>query len=474
MKSDLMTRKIIIFFSFLIVSAFSLGQNVTVKGYATGAKNRCVRVKTYSDLISNKEELLVTTYTDSNGYFEAKFKTSDIKYGKLYIDYYSSDIYIEPNKTYEIKTRSIIINDATDKENHNLKPLIFDYVILNSKPNDLNSLIQKFNINYNNFLLKNMKLCRSKVFKAKIDTLKTNLADTFSNITNEYFKNYMKYRFATLEFQANAASDNYLFDRYLYKQPILFDNIEFMSFFNEFYDGYFNQADRPVRLYDIEKAVNIQKSRDALLDTLGKDTTFRNEYYREVIALKMLNTAYGMPEFSTKCIEQVLNQFAEKSKFEKVRLISKNIIRVHSRLSINSPAPEFKISNIDGDKVSLSDFKGSIVYIGFFQSRNLACLEEFELMRKLYDKYSDTIQFVSICCDRDSSTYSKFVKEKKYKWPILYCGMNFKLLDEYQVRSFPFYFIIGKEQNILLYPAESPSNNIESVFKEIGRREQKK
>jgi peroxiredoxin len=469
-----MTKKTIILFSFLIVSTLSYGQNVTIKGYATGAKNRCVRVKAYSDLISFKEDLLVTTYTDSSGYFEAKFKSSDIKYGKIFVDYYSSDIYIEPNKTYEIKTRTIVINDATDKENHNLNPLVFDYVILNSKPNDLNSLVQKFNIHYNNFLIKNMNLCRSKIFKAKIDTLKMNMADTFSNITNEYFKNYLKYRFAALEFQVNAASDNYLFDRYLYKQPVLFDNIEFMSFFNEFYEGYFNQADKPVRLYDIEKAVNIQKSRDALLDTLGRDTTFRNEYYREIIALKMLNMAYGMPEFSIKCIVHVLNQFAEKSKFDKVKQISKNIIWVHSRLAVNTLAPEFKISNIDGDKVSLSDFKGSIVYLGFFQSRNLACQEEFELMRKLYDKYSDTIQFVSLCCDRDSSTYAKFVKEKKYKWPILYCGMNFKLLDTYQVRSFPFYFIIDRDQKILLYPADSPSNNIEAVFKEIGRKEQKK
>lgn len=469
-----MFRKTIILFSLLIISALTFGQNVIIKGYATGAKNRCIRIKAYSDLISYREDLLATVYTDSNCYFEAKFKTSETRYGKIYVDYYSSDIYLEPNKTYEIKTRTISINDATDKENHNLKPLIFDYVITNSKPDDLNSLIQKFNIHYNNFLLKNMNLCRSKVFKAKIDTLKMALTDTFKDVKNDYFKSYLRYRFAGLEFQVNAGSDNYLFDRYLYKQTVLFDNIEFMSFFNEFYDSYFNQTDRPVRLYDIEKAVNIQKSRDALLDTLGRDTTFRNEYYREVIALKMLNMAYGMQQFSPQCIMLVLNQFAEKSKFEKVKQISKNIIWTHTRLAINTPAPEFKISNIDGEKVSLADYKGSIVYLGFFQSRNLACQEEFELMRKLYDKYSDTIQFVSLCCDRDSATYAKFVKEKKYKWPMLYCGMNFRLLDAYQVRSFPFYLLIDRNQKIILYPAETPSNNIEAVFKEIGRREQKK
>jgi peroxiredoxin len=468
-----MTKNAILLFSLLIISAITFGQNVTIKGYATGANNRCVRVKAYSDLISYREDLLVTTYTDSNGYFEAKLKVNDIVYGKIFIDYYSSDIYLEPNKIYEIKSRTITINDATDKENHNLRPLIFDYIILNSKPGDLNSQIEKFNISYNNFLLKNMKFCRSKIFKDKLDTLKMALTDTFRDVKNEYFRNYLKYRFAALEFQVNAASDNYLFDKYFYKQSVLFDNIEFMTFFNEFYEGYFNQADRPVRLYDLEKAINLQKSRDALLDTLGKDTTFRNEYYREVIALKMLNMAYGMPEFSPQCVMAVLNQFADKSKFDKVKQIARNIIKVHAKLAYNTPAPEFKISNIDGDKVCLSDFKGSIIYLGFFQTKNIACLEEYELMRKLYDKYSDTIQFVSLCCDRDSASYAKFVKDKKYKWPILYCGMNFKLFDAYEIKNFPFYVIIDRKQNILRYPAETPSNNIEAIFKEMGRKEKR-
>jgi len=468
-----MTRKTILLFILFIVYTVSFGQNVTIKGHTTGAKEKCVRVKAYSDFISFKEELLATSYTDTNGYFETKLKINDNRYGKIYIDYYSSDIYLEPNKNYEIQTSKITINETTDKENHFLKPLTFDYVFLNSKPDDINILIQKFNVLYNSFVIKNIRLCRSKIFKAKYDTLKQAVADTFKNINNEYLRNYIRFRYASLEFEINMGSDNYIFDKYLYKQPILFENIEFMNFFNEFYESYFNQADKPVRLYDIVKAVNLQKSKEALLDTLGKDTIFINEYYREVVALKLLNMAYGMPDFSPSNVIEVLKQFADKSKFDKVKLISKNIISVLTRLTPGTPAPDFKISNIDGDKVTLNDFKGSILYLTFFQSRNIPCLEEFEMMRKLYDKYSDTIQFVALCCDRDSSTYSKFVKEKQYKWPVLYCGMNFKLLENYNIKSFPAFVIIDRNLNIMINPAVKPSSNIESVFKEIGRFEKK-
>ena len=53
-------------------------------------------------------------------------------------------------------------------------------------------------------------------------------------------------------------------------------------------------------------------------------------------------------------------------------------------------APEFSLKDIDGEKVTLSDyFGGGPVYISFWATWCKPCREELKIIEGLYEKYSD-------------------------------------------------------------------------------------
>lgn len=54
------------------------------------------------------------------------------------------------------------------------------------------------------------------------------------------------------------------------------------------------------------------------------------------------------------------------------------------------PAPDFTLDSIDGEQVSLSDFKGkSVVILDFWETTCDPCLKEMPHLVKLYEKYKD-------------------------------------------------------------------------------------
>jgi hypothetical protein len=54
-----------------------------------------------------------------------------------------------------------------------------------------------------------------------------------------------------------------------------------------------------------------------------------------------------------------------------------------------------------------------------------------------------------------------------YPWTFLHFSNQPDLLDDYDIRGYPSYFLIGPEGRLILSPAPSPVENFESTFLRI-------
>ena len=104
-------------------------------------------------------------------------------------------------------------------------------------------------------------------------------------------------------------------------------------------------------------------------------------------------------------------------------------------------------------------------------------------MPDLKKKYGDYIEFVSICLDDDPKALIGFLKENpKYDWHFAHYQGNLALLENYNVRSVPSYYLIGPEGEMVdanaLRPAPlSPGaqyTTIDKTFWAIKRKFHKK
>ncbi len=105
--------------------------------------------------------------------------------------------------------------------------------------------------------------------------------------------------------------------------------------------------------------------------------------------------------------------FAHDADFEKMGIVKPRTVK---------SAPEFDLKDLEGNPVSLKDFKGKPILLNFWATWCEACKEELPSMQRLYEHLKPMgIEIVAISIDRSNKDRIKqYVKEYGLTFPILW------------------------------------------------------
>lgn len=460
-------RKITIIIGLLCLTVSILtAQNVRINGSTTNAVGKKIRLFTYTDYISELPKKLDETIIDASGKFTLKTSIGDTYYAWLQIDQYKAELYLEPNNEYSI---TILPFDFASDEK--IAPFMdkrkLQIEFNNPSLTDLNQLTARFNVIYNDFILTYFNDLYKRRDKSKLDTLNNKITKEFQEVNNAYFNNYIKYRIAGIEQMGSLTSQKKLYQKYIENKPILYNNIEYMIFFLQFYEKFIFNGNHNVNDTELKHYINETKDYTKLMDSLGVDNYVRNEVVREIVFLQGMKDIYYSKKYDESGIIEILRKFSVKSKFKEHKQIAQNLIASFNSLNIGSRAPDFKLQDIKGKVYTLNSFKGKYTYLCFFTTWCGGCMPEVEAIRALKAKYNKDFNFVCISIDKEIMTLDFYLQKKKYDWYFLHYGGNIELLENYSVSTFPIFLLLDKEGNILKYPAIKPSEDIEKTFKEL-------
>ncbi|TXC91777.1 redoxin domain-containing protein [Metabacillus litoralis] len=110
-------------------------------------------------------------------------------------------------------------------------------------------------------------------------------------------------------------------------------------------------------------------------------------------------------------------------------------------------APDFELTTLDGEKMSLSDLKGKKVLINFWATWCPPCRSEMPDMQQIYDEYDDDVVIAAVNLTSSESsvdTVESFVNELSLTFPILLDEKG-KVNNEYEVLSYPTSYFIDEE-----------------------------
>lgn len=116
---------------------------------------------------------------------------------------------------------------------------------------------------------------------------------------------------------------------------------------------------------------------------------------------------------------------------------------------IYKQAPEFTLLDIDGNKVSLSDFKGKVVILDFWATWCPPCIAEIPHFIELYDEYKNRgLEVIGISVDWNGQrVVPPFAEERGINY-ILLLGDD-EVADLYGgIISIPTTFILDREGGI--------------------------
>ncbi len=122
--------------------------------------------------------------------------------------------------------------------------------------------------------------------------------------------------------------------------------------------------------------------------------------------------------------------------------------------NMNQAAPDFTLTNLQGEAVKLSDFKGKKVIINFWATWCKYCVTEMPDIEKFHQNNPNVV-ILGVNVD-PSSDVARFVKDKGLTFPIL-LDNEMKVATSYLIQPLPTTYFID-EEGIAYFKKEGSMN----------------
>ncbi|MDE0638049.1 MAG: redoxin family protein [Candidatus Poribacteria bacterium] len=116
--------------------------------------------------------------------------------------------------------------------------------------------------------------------------------------------------------------------------------------------------------------------------------------------------------------------------------------------------PDFSSAtfDIDGNPISLADYRGKVVLLDFWAVWCGPCVGEIPNIKEVYEKYHDKgFDVIGVSFDKDEAVVREFIKEKEIPWRQILDSGGFKgvFAEQYGVRGIPAPFLIDRNGKVI-------------------------
>lgn len=427
-------KKIVVSILLLLSLTMSLmAQNVTI----TGRVNRhgtLVRLLVCDDLLNRHETVIAETSSDENGFFMLEGKVEETLPASIAVGLERVDMILCPGASYEV---SIVIPEM-DRERSYFERETPTLRIKTAT--DKGICRQVFNadqiINY--YVLTYVdELFRRHQYKY-LDSIKDAL-DQEMDVKNEYVERYNTYKVASVQMAVNADGGKRVIEDYYDGNPVYYTCESYMDLFKDLFRNY----------------------------TVTEEFGERNPRLAEMITLFQLKDAYYGDVKLRKKVRNQLHNLKEKSKFAETRKMAVNMLSEFDRFAKGADAPDFELSDVNGNRAKLSDYKDKLVLLQFVEGSSALVNHQFESLATLHRQWQDSVQLITVTTKDQLANHRKRFEDHHYDWPLLDLGNEILLLERYEVRTFPEYFIILPGTKIGMAPAPALDGGMEKAVRKL-------
>ncbi len=228
-----------------------------------------------------------------------------------------------------------------------------------------------------------------------------------------------------------------------------------------------------------EQAVNFTNKEDERINNLYTSLLMENKDYDKAINVigDLIKSGNSSPEMKSELKEAYIKKNGSEkgygefaSKFEdaaKLKLIAKL-----KKEKIDEPAPGFTLTDLNGKKVSLADYKGKKVILDFWATWCGPCKSSFPGMKQAVEKFKDDKSVAFLFVNTWERVQNKeknaedFISKNHYPFHVLVDGQN-KVVEKYKVSGIPTKFIIDSKGRIR-FKSIGFSGNTDSMVSEIS------
>ena len=120
------------------------------------------------------------------------------------------------------------------------------------------------------------------------------------------------------------------------------------------------------------------------------------------------------------------------------------------------PAPEFSATDLDGNPISLQQYRGKVVLLDFWAVWNGFCIAEMLRVKQIYDTYKNKgFEVIGVSLDTDETKLRNYLEENSIPWRQIYSGLERQcpLAQQYDVRSIPTRWLMDRDGKLIAHEA---------------------
>lgn len=409
-----------------------LSQNVTVAG-RVNKPEALVRLMVCDDLLNMHETAVAETYSNEQGYFILEGEVERIMPAAIYVDLESVDMVVTPGASYEV---GIVVPDADPSLSYFERPQPALRVKTASDKGRYRELVLSEMI-IDDYVLE----CFDQIYLRRqyryLDSIRAAI-DRELHVTDPYVLQANIYKIASVQMAVNADGGKKVIQEYYDGKPVLYDCLPYMDLFKDLFKNY----------------------------TLSKEFVDRNPELADMVNIYQLRNLYYEDYQSRGWVKSQLQSISKQSKSQVVKNMVANTLDRFNRFAQGVEAPDFELQSANGDMVKLSDYKDSMVVLQFVDGVSRMVEHQFVTLDELHHQWQDSVQLITVSTKDQMAGYRQRFEERHYDWPLLNLGNDILLLERYEVRTFPEYFIILPGTRIGMAPAPNPERSLpENVTK---------
>ncbi len=453
----------ILFILFLFIPAKS--ETCKIYGNAGTYAGETLRLYSFSDYITLTKKLIAESKVDDEGYFSFTIETNETFEAFIDLDVFIGYIIIEPGKNFEIVLPKKTIRRHEDIMNPYFKPVEFYVRILNEE-NTVTAEMKKFDALNKAVIekfLKNRKHINPGSFEIEIKKLD----DSTYYSKNSFFTEYKKYKLLDLRVQAVYKNKKAVIRKNFSNEPVLYNNPAYNKLLKE------RLGNVLFELYGdtLFKLLATNSGWNMMSRTLSNyDLCYNQEFRNYFLFINLYNEFYRTPILKNNIID-VLYSAKNYIKNENTLKAVNNFLNNSSNLIAGNTVLDFRLPDNETYMHGLSDFRGKFIYLGFFSTESYSCKKDILLIKSLAEKNSKMLKVILVFKENNTSQIKKFLKNTDLKnVTILHSDDGGKVIEDYNVRAFPTYYLINPEGRLSLISAPGPSENFESVYFNIRQK----
>ena len=123
---------------------------------------------------------------------------------------------------------------------------------------------------------------------------------------------------------------------------------------------------------------------------------------------------------------------------------------------IGKTVPDFSATDLDGNPISLEQYRGKVVLLDFWAVWCGPCIAEMPTVKKVYDTYKDEgFDIIGISLDTDEDRLRNYLKENEIPWRQVFSGEGWDspVSRQYNIRAIPAPWLIDKDGKLISHRA---------------------